>query len=356
MNSNQQIEANRINAQAGPSSAQEGAPGDSSLEDRGDPVRSNGENSTDGDLARENGQKNDHRTSPKQIAANRRNALRSTGPRTPEGKQASRLNALTHGLRANEVIIPGQEDPAEFEAILRELCEDWEPEGHTEIHLVDQIALAEWRLRRVHRAELGETRAGILDATASDSSEPIAGKNPFVPPEVLKRSANGIGRLKSAVENAMFEFESKRTISRETCDTLDKLFGDTGDNPALWLRVWFLDEMPDWLRENTPPPDALKRDQMKPDRIECVREHLETCRKNLERLRRKVRQREKLAGEIELQRLSVPNGPKLETIQHYETAIKREMRRDIDQLERRQRRRRGEPQPPTVNVNVANDD
>ena len=65
------------------------------------------------------------RTSVRQIEANRRNALHSTGPTTPEGKQASRLNALKHGLRAKEVTIPGQEDPAEFEVILRELYEDW---------------------------------------------------------------------------------------------------------------------------------------------------------------------------------------------------------------------------------------
>src|SRR5271165_2365428 len=72
------------------------------------------------------------RTSARQIEANRKNALHSKGPTTPEGKQASRLNALTHGLRAKEVIVPGQEDPAQFEAILRELREDWKPVGHTE--------------------------------------------------------------------------------------------------------------------------------------------------------------------------------------------------------------------------------
>ena len=57
------------------------------------------------------------RTSARQIEANRRNALHSTGPTTPKGKQVSRLNALKYGLRAKELIIPGQEDPAEFEAI-----------------------------------------------------------------------------------------------------------------------------------------------------------------------------------------------------------------------------------------------
>ena len=68
------------------------------------------------------------RTSARQIEANRRNALRSTGPRTPEGKHASRLNAFKHGLRAEAMVIPGQEDPAELDAILRDLREDWQPE------------------------------------------------------------------------------------------------------------------------------------------------------------------------------------------------------------------------------------
>lgn len=111
------------------------------------------------------------RTSVKQSEANRRNALHSTGPTTPEGKQASRFNALRHGLRAKEIIIPGQEDPAEFEAILRELYEDWEPEGHTELHMVEQIGLAEWRLRRVHRAELGEIRTQLASQMASEATE-----------------------------------------------------------------------------------------------------------------------------------------------------------------------------------------
>jgi CRISPR/Cas system-associated endonuclease Cas1 len=76
----------------------------------------------------------------------------------------------------------------------------------------------------------------------------------------------------------------------------------------------------------------------------------------LEWLRRKVRRQEEHAQEISLERLSIPNGPQLERVQRYETAIKRDMYRAMDQLERLQRRRRGEPTPPTVNVNVSNDD
>ncbi len=72
--------------------------------------------------------------------------------------------------------------------------------------------------------------------------------------------------------------------------------------------------------------------------------------------RRRLREQETTDLEIAGQRLSIPQGPELERIQRYETAIKRDMYRAIDQLERLQRRRRGEPLPPTVNVKVSNDD
>lgn len=53
---------------------------------------------------------------PKQIAANRRNAKKSTGPRTPAGKSNVRLNALKHGLTAQSVVLPF-EDADAYEAL-----------------------------------------------------------------------------------------------------------------------------------------------------------------------------------------------------------------------------------------------
>jgi hypothetical protein len=52
---------------------------------------------------------------------------------------------------------------------------------------------------------------------------------------------------------------------------------------------------------------------------------------------------------------AIPSGPGFERLQRYETSIKRDMYRAIDRLELLQRRRKGEPPPPTVNVNVSSD-
>ena len=100
----------------------------------------------------------------KKIEANRRNALLSTGPSRPEGKNRVRWNALTHGLLAREIVIPageGTEDAGELQCLLGALRDDLRPNGALEEVLVEKIAVCYWRLRRVHRTEVGEIRRGL---------------------------------------------------------------------------------------------------------------------------------------------------------------------------------------------------
>ena len=93
-------------------------------------------------------------TSDKQAQANRRNALKSTGPKTPEGKAAVRHNATKHGLLSQEVLLPG-EDAAALEELGERLRAELQPVGELEGLLVDRIIAAHWRLRRLGRVEAG---------------------------------------------------------------------------------------------------------------------------------------------------------------------------------------------------------
>jgi hypothetical protein len=93
-------------------------------------------------------------TSDKQIQANRRNALKSTGPKTPEGKAAVRLNARTHGLRSQEVLLPGEDEEA-LKGLNENLRAELQPVGELENLLLDSIVAAHWRLRRLRRVEAG---------------------------------------------------------------------------------------------------------------------------------------------------------------------------------------------------------
>jgi hypothetical protein len=91
--------------------------------------------------------------SDRQIAANRRNALLSTGPRSEVGKASSRRNALDHGLRAERLLLDG-EDPAVFEMLREDLFEEFAPAMAYEAQLVDRITSLVWRLRRVAEFEI----------------------------------------------------------------------------------------------------------------------------------------------------------------------------------------------------------
>jgi len=99
--------------------------------------------------------------SPAQIEANRRNALKSTGPKTPEGKAATAGNALSHGLRSDRTIIfdESEEELAAFGAGIRLALA---PADDYEAALVDRIIHIEWRLQRVWRIE-----AAAIDAASA---------------------------------------------------------------------------------------------------------------------------------------------------------------------------------------------
>ena len=108
--------------------------------------------------------------SERRIQANRRNALRSSGPKTERGKRTVARNALKHGLLAREVVITagdGEESSEEFHALVGQLWEDCEPVGVVEESLVQTIANCWWRKERVLRAENGEIRKR-LDTLAMD--------------------------------------------------------------------------------------------------------------------------------------------------------------------------------------------
>ena len=91
-------------------------------------------------------------TSLKQIEANRRNALKSTGPTTPEGKEFSRRNAMRHGLTA-ETVIATLEDAEDYQAFEAAVIADYDAESAVERELVLRLASVLWRLRRATSIE-----------------------------------------------------------------------------------------------------------------------------------------------------------------------------------------------------------
>jgi hypothetical protein len=106
--------------------------------------------------------------SPNQLAANRQNALRSTGPVTAPGKAAASQNALRHGLTSTRIVIPG-EDPAGYDALREDLLRLHAPANAIERALVEELAAASWRLQRARRVE-----TAVLTKWAADAPDPDA--------------------------------------------------------------------------------------------------------------------------------------------------------------------------------------
>jgi hypothetical protein len=90
--------------------------------------------------------------SDKQIRANRRNARKSTGPKTPEGKSVVSHNALKHGLLSQQILLP-DEDEASLVQLSEHLHSQLQPVGELESLFVERIVAATWRLRRVLAVE-----------------------------------------------------------------------------------------------------------------------------------------------------------------------------------------------------------
>jgi len=94
------------------------------------------------------------RLTERKLAANRRNAARSCGPITPEGRARSAAAKLRHGFysKSQEVALTALgEDPREFKRRLESLLTSYQPADALEWGLVVQMARAQWRMERFHR-------------------------------------------------------------------------------------------------------------------------------------------------------------------------------------------------------------
>src|SRR5579884_4170638 len=146
-----------------------------------------------------------------QHAANIRNAALSTGPRTPEGKAVSSRNAMKFGLTSKQVILP-HEDPADFEALESTLIEQLQPADDGERLLLNDIAVARWKIRRI---ELARTAwlASEMERYRQDHNLAVA--YAMLSPE-MRRFEKYAAAERRAVENA---WRKLRVIQQERRDS-----------------------------------------------------------------------------------------------------------------------------------------
>ena len=90
--------------------------------------------------------------SEKQQQANRQNAQKSTGPKTPAGREAVRFNALTYGLRTRQTILE-HENAREYSELWDELDAEWQPHTRTDRIYLETMVTSQWLLKRIAESE-----------------------------------------------------------------------------------------------------------------------------------------------------------------------------------------------------------
>jgi hypothetical protein len=160
--------------------------------------------------------------SEKQLIANRQNARKSTGPKTPAGKTQSSRNSIKHGLLASDLIVSTatySEDSAGLLDLLHNLTTLHKPVGEMEEFLVSRIATSMWRLKRAYRAERDATRSAVYEAvqdrwllkyrspTHDASLKDEDGEGPQHPEVAFPSKANldSILRYESSIERQLYK-------------------------------------------------------------------------------------------------------------------------------------------------------
>ena len=100
--------------------------------------------------------------SDKQIQANIENAKKSTGPKTPEGKERSSQNAIKHGFRAQAIVLP-HEDPAEYQQRLHEFFVGFAPNDMMESKLLETFVSAQWRMERCVKGDTAMLSKRVIE-------------------------------------------------------------------------------------------------------------------------------------------------------------------------------------------------
>jgi len=296
------------------------------------------------------------------VESNRANALKSTGPRTVDGKNTARWNALKHGLLSKAVVLregEGKEDEEEFKELLLSLHETYGPEGTMEEILVERIAVGYWRLQRAIRFETGMLRED-LDCILFDyyNEADYQGKKPKQKRDfeaARKKDRQTIRENKYCIKllAAGLDLSAAHEDKPISMETYYRNLINEEYNDAYFEEIetdeMTLDQMRQFLINYGWTDDKLRNNFIQQD----VRE-IELCRKRIKDLFA-----EEKAETFKLSRLlytkAVLKEEGLNRLLRYETAIEKQIYKALHELLRLQSARRGERPSLPVAVDVSTD-
>jgi hypothetical protein len=148
---------------------------------------------------------------PNRAETNRANSLHSTGPKTPEGKKTSSLNALRHGLTGQIVVMP-TEDLEAYQHHLKSFADEYHPQGATEANLVQALADTSWRLNRVAALETNLLTLGIANQISPIADAPSEVRDALAIVSALESQSKALSNLSMHSQRLSRQFE--RTVAQ----------------------------------------------------------------------------------------------------------------------------------------------
>jgi hypothetical protein len=283
----------------------------------------------------------------KQLAANRRNALKSAGPRTSGGKRRSSKNALKHGFFFKFGLLE-TESPAEYRLMLNDFRDYHRPQGRPENECVDSLAELAWRKRRLIAAE----NAQISERVETARSEFVTKRH--IVAWDISRAASVSGGLLRHTDNPLVLQEAKHTLLllrgfvsehglKKDSWLLKKIYGEDQDKgvpfglPLLYGA---------FATSTKPGADDGERRKIMVSFIDAEIERLTQFEK-------KVRATDERRIEYGAASAIIPDPKELDLLMRHQTHLSRETDRILNRLERLQRARNGQSPVPRVDVEIS---
>ena len=277
--------------------------------------------------------------------------------RTAVGKRRSRRNAIKHGILASVVTLEG-ESTEEFDSLLKGLRKDFRPDGTLEQILVEKLATIMWRYRRLlytESAEIASERAcGLRQIERQDRDRKelqlIDNSEESIVLGLMGCWHNGI--VRSKVIYLLDTLHTLINVRGFTPDVdrpmLGRIFGVTTLNSLLLqYEAW-----------SNPKRGVIKAEALKEFDLPLAERKL----KFLDQLEREINRLKKINEDLDVvaklrrtaekETSGVPEAPRLERLLRYSASLERDFDRTLNQLERLQGMRKGQPATPTVNVKL----
>jgi hypothetical protein len=284
-------------------------------------------------------------------------ARKRGGPRTAMGKKRSMRNAVKHGIFA-KVVLSDNEPTAQFDSLLQGFRNDLQPEGAMEEILVEKLASLTWRYRRMLIAERAEIRAEQRCSTRDGVREKQHREEALMLYSAIERSGPGLfarlgnpliqQRCTDLLKSLRLGIQIRGFDPASDGAILRMIFGEGTLHGLNWLYGVcsnpLIQTQGTELKEFDLPPEGRRSKFL---------EYLKTEIDSLELQAKMTEQFAAYREKMESRTRVVPEESRLDRLLRYSTSLERDFDRTLNQLERLQRTRKGQPVPPALNVNVS---